>query len=425
MGRHNDLQFGNMEAKGFSNFAPPVVVGVVPSTATFDSLVLQLKLDNYYYGNSDSTQQQIQIFEVLDTIKSTVGYYSSSSVSISNTPLGEAKFSVNPADFDKALILNSGRDTSKRVITNVRIKLQGQLGANLLADLKSDPQTIIKNPEAFMGKYKGLAFKMAQGDKILGIDPTFTSPFPKGKDTKLSLYYTDGATRSRADFLFFFASNITYGITYPAISFSTITTDRNSTALSGIQGFKGFIPPDDHFYVQSGTALVTKIDLTPFYNYVDTLENVVFNSAELVVTNTSQKRPPVRVQLRILDSTNHFRSPYIDSLVNDVITNTLQYYFRKIPTTWIIGTSTTSASIDVRADQGPSIPVAPDTYEIGSIFLTEFCQQIFRHKHDKGRITALALMPLEAEFQKSISGLVLDRKISLRLYYSKPISKIR
>ncbi len=425
VGRYNDLQFGNIEARGYANIAPPIAVGIVPSTATFDSLVLQLKLDDYYYGNSDSTQQRIQIFEVLDTIKSTIGYYSSSSVSISSTPLGEAKFSVDPAAFDKALPLNSDRDTSNNVTTNVRIKLQGALGPNLLADLMSDPQTLISDPDAFMGKYKGLAFVMAQGDKIIGIDPTFTSPFPKGKDTKLSLYYTDGTTRSRADFLFFFANNFTYGKTYPAVSFTTITTDRNSTALSGIQGFKDFVPPDDHFYVQSGTALLTKIDLTSFYNYVDTLENVVFNSAELVVTNTSKQKSPAHVQLRILDSTNHFRSPYMDSLVNDVITSTLSPYFAKIPTAWFIGTSTTGASIEVRADQGPAFAVATDTHEVGKIFITEFCQQIFRHKHDKRRIKTLALMAVESEFQKSVNGLVLDRNISLRLYYSKPVSKIR
>ena len=414
-----------MVARGYANIAPPITVGVVPSTAIFDSLVLQLKLDNYYYGNSDSTQQRIQIFEVLDTIKSSVGYYNNSTVSISSTLLGEAIFSVDPAAFDKALPFNSDRDTSNNVITNVRIKLQGPLGPDLLADLMSDPQTLVSDPDAFMGKYKGLAFVMSQGDKIVGIDPTFTSPLPKRKDTKLSLYYTDGATRSRADFLFYFANNFTYGKTYPAVSFTTITTDRNSTALSGIQSFKDFVPPDDHFYTQSGTALITKIDLTPFYNYVDTLENVVFNSAELVVTNTSKRKAPLNVQLRILDSTNHFRSPYIDSLLNDVITTTLSSYFTKIPTAWIIGTSTTSSSIDVRSDQGHTIPVVTDTYEVGKIFITEFCQQIFRHKRDKRRIKTLGLMPVESEFQKSVNGLVLDRNISLRLYYSKPVSKIR
>ena len=207
------------------------------------------------------------------------------------------------------------------------------------------------------------------------------------------------------------------------MSFSNITTDRSASALNGAQPFKEFVPPDNHFYVQSGTALVTKIDLTSFYNYVDTIENAVFNSAELVVTNTSQKKAPFFVQLRILDSTNHFRAPYIDSLVNDVIVNTLPPYLSKIPTAWFIATGSTS--IDVRGDQGSTIRVATDTYEIGKIFITEFCQQVYRHKHDKRRITTLALMPSESEFQKSVNGLVLDGNIKLRLYYSKPVIKIR
>jgi hypothetical protein len=425
IGRNSDLKFGSTQATAYSNFAPPITVPAVPSTATFDSLVVQLQLDNYYYGSAAVTQQTIRVFEVLDTIIATAGYYSTSTLPTSPAPLGEITFTVDPVLLDNGLIANSDTDTANNIYVNVRIKLAGALGPNLLADLQQDPQSLIIDPDAFSAKYKGLAFVSVSGDKLLGVNPVFTSPYPKAKDTKLSLYYTDAGIQARTDFVFFFAGNQTYGQTYPAISFTNFVTDRTGTALNGIQPFQDFVPADNMLYLQSGTALATKIDLTPFYDYIDTLENAVFNSAELIATNTIQSAPPQFLQLKMLDANNQFIYPYYDTLVFDVLSRNTLPYFTKQPSAWVIESGTTQSTIDVRIDHDESILVDPTTFAVGNIYITEFCQQAYRNKNDKRRIMSLALMPATTEFQKSLNGLVLDKNMSIRLYYSKPIIKIR
>ena len=154
VGRFNDAELGNMEARGYANIAPPVDYRTPPATATLDSLVLQMRL-TYSYGNTDSTQQRIQVFEVLDTMKSTVGFYSNSSVAISPVLLGEATFGVNPTIFEKSLT-----DTTKYQI--VKVKLQGSIFTDLFSDMINNP-TLMGDINEFMGKYKGLAFRMPDG----------------------------------------------------------------------------------------------------------------------------------------------------------------------------------------------------------------------------------------------------------------------
>jgi hypothetical protein len=411
-----------MEVQAFSNIAPPTVTITPTSTSTLDSLILQLSLDFYFYGSRDSSQQHLQVFEVLDTIQPTAGYYSTTSIQYGKKLMGEARFSVNPPVFDEALTLNADTDTSNNVTVMVRMAINPGYGQSLLQDMINNP-ALFTDINSFIGKYKGLAFIMKEGDKIVGFNPVFSATSPTAKNTRLSLYYSDGGIQSRADYSLYYANNFSVGITFPGVSFTTIETDRSPTVLAGIQDSKDFIPGDKRFYVQSGTALITKFDLSSFYNFMDTIDNAVFNSAEVVVTNVGQQRSPYEVQLRLLDSTNHFRSPYVDSLVNGVISPVIDPYLAKIPTALAVA-ATSSNAIDVRADQGSAIAVATD-YTIGKIFITEFCQQIYRHKTDPRRIKWVGLMPVEGEFQKSISSLVIDPNVYLRLYYSKPIIKVR
>jgi hypothetical protein len=427
IGKANDPQFGKMEAKAYASITPPVVLQIAPATAVFDSLVVQLQLDNYHYGSDAVTPQTIRVYEVLDSIKANTGYYSDSNPAISAAPLGEATFTVDPLTLDNARLASTGSDTSAYIFTTVRIKLAGTWGSSLLADLQQTPQTLLSDPDAFAAKYKGLAFVPVSGDKLLGIRPTFSTPTPKWKETMMSLYYTDTSTglRTRADFLFYFSANQSFAISYPAISFTNITTDRSSTALSGIQPLQDFVPLDNQLYLQSGTALVTKLDLQQFYDYIDTVDNVVFNSAQLILTTTSHSAPPTYLQLKMLDATNHFLYPYYDTLVNDVLAKNTLPFLAKQPSAYALEQAVSGSTANVRIDGDEPIFVAPDTFTVGNIYITEFCQQAYRYKKDNRRIRYLALMPYTDELQKSVNGLVMDKNISIRLYYSKPIIKIR
>ncbi len=423
MGKYNDPALGNMTASGYAHITPPIQIPTVSASATVDSLVLQLKLDYYYYGSSNVSSQHLRVHEVLDTIYPNRGYYTTSKVNISIKPQGETTFTVSPTEFDVALALNSDADTSNNKVFNVRVPIHGALGDSLLNDLALHPE-LVKDAKRFMGKYKGLAILTSDAEKILGINPVFRTPLPKSTDTKLALYYSDGGVHYRTDFLLY-NSNNSLGISYPAISFSTITTDRSATALSGIKSGEEFIPSDKRAYLQSGTALITKVDLTNFYHFIDTLDHVVFNSAELLTSVISSQTPPARVQMRLLDSNDGFRLLNIDTLVNGVVTRSVDPYLSKISTSISSSNATTNPPVDILAEQGVRINVIPDPYRLDNVFITEFCQQIFHHKHDPRKVNAFALMPSEAEASKAVNPMILDPTLTLRLYYSKPIIKIQ
>ena len=64
IGRYNDPLFGNIVATGYTSLAPPVVFVKPAASATFDSLILRLNFDYYYYGLATITSsQKIQVYE--------------------------------------------------------------------------------------------------------------------------------------------------------------------------------------------------------------------------------------------------------------------------------------------------------------------------------------------------------------------------
>ncbi len=427
-GRYNDPVFGSMEARGIVNFGPPPAFIKPSANATFDSLVIQLRFDYYYYGQTGSTQQKLQIFEVLDTIKYNKPYYASTPVAIASTPLAEKIFTISSDDFDNAIALNQDNDTTNNQIAVVRIKIPGILGVSLLNDFKiGSLDSIMENFNKFRGKYKGFAFVVpnGEGDKILGINPVFRAGNPKVTDTKISLYYTDDGIKSKADFVMYQAVNGTTQQFNSVLSYSKITTDRGATMLSGIVPFKDFRPFDGRFYIQSGTSLVTKLDLKHFYEFIDTVNNLAFNQAELIINNVSTGKNPSSLNLRVLDSTNHFRNSLLDTLQNKGATKTLDPYWSKTRNAFATSQSVTNTTVSVITDTNSDARIATDTRVINNIYLTSFCQQVYRYKTDKRRPTALAISASGDELRKSVSGLVLDQNIKLRIYYSKPVVKIR
>ncbi len=420
IGKYNDPDFGNTEARGYSNFVPPSTVPEPTGFARLDKLELTLEFDLYYFGSKAETNQHIKVYELRDTLLANRGYYSNSIIrstqDLGLPPLGEADFTISTSQFDNALVLNSDKDTTNNLHYSITIKLDtATLGHNLLNDLINN-QPVFENAQSLSGKYKGFSFVITQGDKILGIKPNFDSPV-RSQNTRLSLYYTESGTQTKVDFLLYSQGNT---------SCSTFSTDRSTTSLNGIQPFKDFVPLNNRYYVQSGTALITKLDLTDFYTYVDTLNNIVFNSAEVVMTNNASQTPPTKVLLRVLDSTNRFRGALVDSLVGGAVKGVADPYFSRMPSAIQLSQIASSTSINVRADQGAQVAIDPESRVIGKFFITEFCQQIYKYKSNKKkRVRALGIMSDQLEFANSVNVVDLNPSISLRLYYSQPVVKVR
>jgi len=423
VGKINDPRFGKISATTYLNFSPPLSTVTPDPTSTADSIVMELALDFYQVGALGITTQTFEVHELLDTLNG-LGYYSSSTVPYNPTPVATASVSIDPEFFTNSLLARTDADTSNDQSLKLKIRLPNSLGQGVLQEL-INTSNAITDFTVFSGKYKGFALVPTNCDKIFGINPIITAPYSY-RQSRIVLYYSAAGIQSHADLPIYPAINSVTGLNSNVVTFTSFATDRSGCSLSGIEPLKDFKPADGYTYVQGGSALITKLDLRDFYKYVDTLKNVIINSAELVTNNTISQGYISSVSLRVLDSLNTFRNPYIDSLINDVIQNNVPaYIFRKKLSTLSLGPVGTNPTIDVLMLGASAVPVATDTYQITNALATEFIQKIVPDGHSPDRIKWLAIVPNDTEFRKSVNVLVLDPTTKLRVYYSQPIIKIR
>jgi len=424
IGGARNSEFGGVEAIAITNFGPPYSSVSPTSAATLDSLVLQLNLDQYHYGASTASTQKIQVFGVLDTLSYSKDYYSISRVPIGNELLGETTFVVDPYDMDNKALLNSDGDEANndslwvRIVFNKNNPKNDPIGKSLLNDLVNNVTDVVEDFDVFKGKYKGFAIVMPDADKIVGINPKFSSTGIKTRESKLSLYYKEAGKQTRVDFVLAYQTGY-YGVA-DVTNFSQLKWDRDGTELSGIEELEDFKAPSKKLYVQSGTALITKVDLSDFYKYVDTIPNLIFNSAQLIVKNlASGISPPSYVRLSLLNDNNQFRTLKIDTLINGVTLSIQDPFLSRLATT--LSSNSSGTKIDVVGDLAIDVGVNKNSYVVGDILITQFCQLIYQNSNHPRKISYIALMPSDKEFGRSFNGLILDQNIFLRFYYSKPI----
>ena len=431
IGKYNDPRLGNITATTYLNFSTPLSAVKPGNGAVADSLVMELAVDFYQYGGTTPRVQTFELYELLDTMNAS-GYYSNSTVPYKSTPIATASVLVDPDEFANALLLNSDADTTNDERLKIKIRIPGSLGADVLAELVNSTSAV-SDFSVFSGKYKGFALVPKDCNMIFGIDPTITYPYVNSQ-SRMALYFTEDGVQSRADLAMFPATNAVTGFPNNVISFTSFSIDRSGTALAGIQPYSTFVPGNGYFYTQAGTSLVTKLDLRDFYNYLDTLDNVIFNSAEIITNNTITTGAISNVRVRVLDSLNRFRTPYVDSLVYDVLTTTNIPIFNSavVPSLYNVmnfGAPQSSPTIDLilsgGLQDGSTTPLTTDSYQISGLVVTEFCQSSLIFKKNVNRVKWLAIIPEEVEFRKTVNSLIFDSNISLRLYYSRPIIKIR
>ena len=419
IGEYTDPEFGHIKSEFYTQISAPISTASVGSTAIADSLVLQLRTDFYHYGSPDISDHTIEVHELIDTIHSGSNYYNTSKVAYSPVVLGETTFSVNPSIYDQNITANNDTDTSNNKVQNFRIRISGSMGSDLLRSARED-LALINDYDAFSGKYKGFAVLHKSGNHVIGINPTVTGTYSATHDTKLMLYFTDAGVQKRLDFVLFPFNNQHTGKTNSVLGFTSIEVDRSGTSLQGITSPGDFYPVDGKRYLQSGTGLMTKINFENYFNYVDTVKNMILNSAELVVTNEgSDFAPPPQLQMRALDANNRFRSAVAkDSVINGVTTSVLDTEFIKF---YQASTKLNlDGTVDIKGDNADVFYMAATTDNVMTGYLTQFFQVQYGARNSTKRINAVAFMPREATFRKSVNRFV-PTGFKVRFYYTTPI----
>lgn len=422
VGQYRDNVFGKIQTEIYSQISPPININTVTvgATAVLDSLVLHLKTDFYYYGDKSTSDQTIEVHELLDSIKQTP-YYSTSKIPYDPTVLGLGSLTIDAAEF-----IQNAADNSDNISTNNKVKrysivLTGNFATSLFESMRSEPD-LIKSFPKFTQKYKGLAIVPKDCDKILGVDTRITAS-TLAESTKLTMYFTEDGAQKQLDFtLFPFTQN-------PVLGFSSIDSDRSGSPVGLLEEpFTDYYPTDNKRYVQSGTGILTKLDLTPYFDYMDTVENAVLNSAEFVFENeTSDFAPPPKFQFRVLNEENKYATFLQDTLVDGNVyqINKQSELISAYPNGVL---PNADGTIDLLSDARDLLRVSSNSANMMSGFVTSFFQDQYFQKDNPKRITYCALHPIESDqyssetqFRKSVNRLVLKDNIKLKIYYTTPV----
>lgn len=416
VGRISDPDIGDLEAKAYFNFSPPIESVFPTENAVFVSLKLILKFDYYTFGATDSSDMQLTIHEVDEQLTPERVYYSGTTITYNAVPVGDTTFALGPQEIKEGWELATDNDATNNEYFNLPITINGPIGPSLLHDLTFDRNTI-DDFAAFSARYKGFAVTMPVGNKILGFTPVYTLPTPLAVDSRIELTYTESGTRQTVDFPIYYATPASSNNSLSAVvSYSYLEPTRTGTAIDGLLPFVDLVPTDGNLYAQSGTGIMPKVDLAKFYNYFDTVKYPVINTAELVLDNTYTGRTPQNIELLLLDSANDFRPYLLEG------TTTIDPYFLLIGAGIVplaVGTDSQVAMLNELSGSNTSIDQA--TGKVNRILVTEFFQQLLFHKNEPRKASSFALHPLDNEFNKSVSLLKLSpSSAKLRVYYSTP-----
>ncbi len=420
LGQYQDNQFGTVRAEIYTQISPPVTSRVIGASAVMDSLVMQLSTDFYQYGASGVSNQTFQVFELADTIKQTP-YFNISKVAYKPKLLAEKTISIDPIEFDQNVVNNGDGVTTNDVTKLYRTKMDVDFGRDIFETIKNDTATA-NHYASFTGKHKGLAILPTTSDKIFGINPSLSSTSTDlTNDTKLILYYTEDAVQYYVEFTMYpFNAS-------PILGFTSITSNKSGTALQPLtQTNTDFQPADGKLYIESGIGIITKLDFTKYFEYMDTVDTPILNSAELVIENeTGDFPPPASFQFRALNKDNTYKSALIDTVINEAAA---QYFDPEITSAYSRSVlfDPDNGSMDLKSDVGGNAPlyVSAGTTNSMSAFLTEFFQSQYVQRDNKKRIEYCAFQPNTSTFRKTVNRIVLKNNIKLKIYYTTPSSPI-
>lgn len=254
VGDLNDPIFGKTTADLYALFQPGVPTAL-EDTLQFDSIVLFMRYSTVgLYG--DSTQPQTLRVHRVDegySINPTAFYYSENSLPAS-TEIGRIdNFIAKPTRQDSLFSATSRG-------AYIRVKLDDAFGQELM---RFDSATLADD-STFYAKLRGIKITTTSGGAMPGLilplnlnDQNFS---------RIRLYYTRNDTLHPTYDYFFQGSN----------KFSNFAHDYGSTLAGQAIG----IEANDLLFVQGAQGLKVKIEIP----YVDRLENIAVNKADLVLT---------------------------------------------------------------------------------------------------------------------------------------------
>ncbi len=286
-GQYTDPDLGLITAQNFAELQLPSENPgkVLEEDAVIDSLVLEMRISNAYGVDFSTTMQTIELYQMTDTIRTfEMSYYNDSKQDV-GMKLGEESFmlfkdSLNLQFTDTDLPDSSAQralyDAQGRYIYKTNIRLDDAFANQFFTDMKDTTENSIFSSSINFSDYlKGFRLSGVPGNSaVISYNPNSTY-------SALVLYYTqtvDGETVHSS-------IRFTYN---PAIYYNNVTPNAEIDWMGGaLDGLDSFYTPfessNSRAYVQAGTNLFMKLDMSIFNNFADTLQNPIIQNAELVL----------------------------------------------------------------------------------------------------------------------------------------------
>ena len=296
VGGYNTPEFGAFKSTSFSNMYF-TRFGFNSIGFTFDSITFHVRV-NYIYGNDFMGNKRIAVHELSDELDLDSLYLTKNSTSYIPEPIGEFNFSVS--EFDTIFI-----------DTVYSTRLSDDFGLKLFDKAGEDSVTFFDN-RVFREFFKGIALVPEETNgMVAGIHAEGQSTFMRmyvhnATDTTFLDFTVDGFTQDTT----IAGTDTTFQIVNLTRYYNNITLDKSGSAIAGIPGYYTDFQTDDEFsYIQASSGVFTKLDFSNYFEFLDTVPNLIINRAELILpvkTYQDYLQPSISFSLYLTDESNKF-----------------------------------------------------------------------------------------------------------------------
>lgn len=270
IGNIKDHTFGTVNSASMFELTPASYSLATTTNVVFDSIVMYLTNNNFYYGDTLKTFK-LDVHPMVDRIKlNSNGYlYNNSDLKYSSSSIGSAEFLPRP-----------NTDSSF-----VKVKLDQSYGLNIFNLLKSKDAT---SQEYFLNFYKGLALVPSSDNNAMlrfGISSSYQVQISNTTKEKVSnvvrMYYHTASTNGTEEVKYTLDLNPSTGYQY-----NKIKSDFAGSDLAGLTPTNPIESKNigNRSYLMAGIGVYTKVEIP----YLKSLKNLYTNykiiSADLSVS---------------------------------------------------------------------------------------------------------------------------------------------
>ncbi len=405
-GSYLDPVLGEISAQNFSELLLPSANPgrLLGPDATLDSLVLEMRIGNVYGVNLANTQT-IELYQLQDTIRTFETTYTNEDNQPVGMKLGEESFRIYTDSLDLLFSdtnlpdssdQRSRYDNQGRYIYKTNFRIDDAFAQNFFTEMKdTTSNSNFSDNRNFSAFLKGFRLNGVPGNSaVIGYNPT--SSF-----SALVLYYTQTEEGNPVQKTIRFTYNT-------QISYNNITPNAevnwSGGDLDGLTSFyTPYTPETDAAYLQAGTQLFMMLDMSPFTNFADTLQNPIIQGAQLVL-KSPRKYPGDNIRLPVPESLN-ISVTSLDSLETGNISNTQEVFS------------------DIRV---PNVIGYNDEDDLYKVEIPVYLQTLVdkTNKYDQIIFSPVTEDPFNGALKQdngSFDRLVLEKSnIYIRLYYTLP-----